>query len=57
MQARLTGSLRESWHAQCAATLEWELNTIRMAAACAERLHQHVLTVPVDAVDSSGEHL
>ena len=57
MQARLTGSLRERWHAQCAATLEWELNTIRMAAACAERLHRHVLTVPLDAGVSSDERL
>ena len=48
MQTRLSGSLREGWHAQCAATLEWELKTIRLAAACAEQLHQHVRNVPVD---------
>ncbi|CAE7196323.1 Slc9a8 [Symbiodinium sp. CCMP2592] len=46
MQNRLLGSLRERWHQQCDQARDWELATIRIAAAAAEKLDKHVKSGP-----------
>lgn len=51
MSRRLAGSQRQLWHLQCDQVRDWELRTIRIAAAAAERLHLGVLRVPVEAPD------
>ncbi|CAE7517053.1 gcs-1 [Symbiodinium sp. CCMP2592] len=54
MQNRLLGSLRERWHQQCEQARDWELATIRLAAAAAEKLDKHVKSVPLDDAEPAG---
>ncbi|CAE7226893.1 gcs-1 [Symbiodinium sp. CCMP2592] len=54
MQNRLMGSLRERWHQQCDQARDWELATIRIAAAAAEKLDKHVKSVPLDDAEPEG---
>ncbi|CAE7302863.1 gcs-1 [Symbiodinium sp. CCMP2592] len=54
MQNRLLGSLRERWHQQCEQARDWELATVRLAAAAAEKLDKHVKSVPLDDAEPAG---
>jgi hypothetical protein len=49
LQRRRSGSLRERWHQEAAAALQWECSAVRVAAAAAARLSDHLRAVPLPA--------